>query len=70
MKTCGGCGDKKMRYCFCLKCRWMSPKDKKRDEEIRKKIEEKNSQQPHRIKIKTVRMDWSKLCDNRVLPER
>ena len=40
MKTCGGCGDKKMRYCLCLKCGWMSPEDKKRDEEVRKKIEE------------------------------
>ena len=70
MKTCIGCGDKKMRYCFCLKCGWMSPEDKKRNEEVRKKIEEKNSQRPHRVKIKTVRMDWSKLGNPRVLPER
>ena len=70
MKTCGGCGDKKMRYYLCFKCGWVSPEDKKRDEELRKRIEEKNSQRPHRVKIKTVRMDWSKYGDSRVLPER
>ena len=70
MKTCSGCGDKKMRYCFCLKCGWMSPEDKKRNEEVRKKIEEKNFGKPDGAKIKTVRMDWSKFCDSRVLPER
>ena len=70
MKTCGGCGDKKMRYCLCLECGWMSPEDKKRDKELRKRIEEKNSQKPHRIKVKTARLEWSKFSDNRVLSKR
>jgi hypothetical protein len=67
MKTCGGCGNEKMRYCLCLECGWMSPKDKKRDDEIRKQIEQGKLQKPNRIEIKTARLDWGKLSNNRVL---
>ena len=70
MKTCGECGDKKMRYCFCLKCGWMSLEDKKKDEKLKKRIEEGNSKKPYRIKLKTARLDWSKFSDNRVLSKR
>ena len=45
----------------------MSPKDKKRDDEIRKQIEQGKLQKPNRIEIKTARLDWGKLSNNRVL---
>ena len=45
----------------------MSPKDKKRDDEIRKQIEQGKLQKPNRIEIKTTRLDWGKLSNNRVL---
>jgi hypothetical protein len=48
----------------------MSLEDKKKDEKLKKRIEEGNSKKPYRIKIKTARLDWSKFSDSRVLPKR
>ena len=45
----------------------MSPEDKKRDDKIRKQIEQGKSQKPNRIESKTARVDWGKLSNNRVL---
>ena len=70
MKTCGGCGNKKMRYCLCLSCGWMEPEAIKRDKELKLEIEKRNSKRLPRVEVKTVRMDWSKLGNPRVLPER
>jgi len=70
MKTCGGCGNKKMRYCLCLSCGWMDPEAKKRDKELKLKIEKRNSQRSRQVKVKTVRVDWSKLGSPRILLER
>ena len=71
MKTCGGCGNKKMRYCLCLSCGWITPEAKKLDEKLKLEIEKQNSKErPLRVEVKTVRMDWSKLGSPRVLPER
>jgi hypothetical protein len=69
MKTCGDCGAG-MRYCLCLSCGWMDPEAKKRDEELKLEIEKQNSQRPHRVEVKTIRVDWSKLGARRVLSER
>ena len=70
MKTCGGCGDKKMRYCLCLSCGWMDPEAKKRDEELELEIEKRNSRRSRQVEVKTVRVDWSKLGSPRILLER
>jgi len=68
MKTCGGCGNKKMRYCLCLSCGWMDPKVKKRDKKLKLEIEKDNSKRPPRVGVKTIRVDWSKLGGPRILP--
>ena len=70
MKTCGGCGDKKMRYCLCLSCGWMDPEAKKRDKELQLEIEKRDSEKLPQVKVKTVRVDWSKLGSPRILLER
>jgi len=70
MKICGGCGNKKMRYCLCLSCGWMDPEAKKRDEKLKLEIEKQNSQGQRQVEVKTVRVDWSKLGNSRILLER
>ena len=71
MKKCPEClGNIHKNYCVCPRCGWLEPEARKRDKESKVQIEKQNSKKSYRVKIKTARMDWGKLCDSRVLPER
>ena len=71
MKKCPECsGNIHASYCVCPNCCWLEPEARERDERVKLQIEKQKFKKPRRVKVETIRMDWSKLCDNRVLPER
>ena len=71
MKQCPECSDNmRVTYCVCPRCGWLEPEAKKRDKKLKLEIEKDNSKRSPRVKVQTVRMDWSKLSYPRVRPKR
>jgi hypothetical protein len=71
MRICPGCsGNIHAAYCVCPSCGWLGPKARRREKELKLEIEKRNSQEPHRVKVETIRVGWGKLGNCRVLPER